>query len=345
MKFASLGSGSKGNSTLVRAGDTLVMIDCGFSLRETRRRLARLQVDPGRLDTILVTHEHADHSSGVAALSRAYQIPVYLTHGTSGTGRCEGSHELRTFNCEESFTIGALSVKAVTGVPIKFIGVGEQLDKLELFHPDRMAQRILGHGDMATLIEKAATALDQEEMERQQQAMLEGKFTLDNFLQAMTQMKKLGPMKSIMKMIPGMGQMAGMLDEMDDLDPDKDVKRIEAMIQSMTLDERQNPDKIDRSRRNRIAGGSGTDPADVHDLLKQFKGMSGVMQNLAGMSKVDQFRAIQGMQQDMMNPSAGFQRKKERSKRGPIHRSDVRDKKKQQRKQAKEQRKKNKKRR
>ena len=113
MQFASLGSGSKGNSTLVRAGDTLVMVDCGFSLRETHRRLARLKVDPGRLDAILVTHEHTDHASGVSALSRAYRIPVYLTHGTSGTGGCDGSYELRPFNCEESFTIGALSVKAV----------------------------------------------------------------------------------------------------------------------------------------------------------------------------------------------------------------------------------------
>jgi signal recognition particle subunit SRP54 len=175
--------------------------------------------------------------------------------------------------------------------------------------------------------------------------MLQGKFTLDDFLRAMDQMKKMGSLKGLMKMIPGMGQMASAMDAMGEMDPDQDVQRVRAMIQSMTLDERQNPDKIDRSRRNRIAGGSGTDPADVHDLLKQFKGMSGVMQNLAGMSKVDQFRAIQGMQKDMMNPGAGFQKKKERSKRGPTDRSELRDRKKQQRRQAKEQRKRNKKRR
>jgi len=113
VQFASLGSGSKGNSTLVRAGGTLIMVDCGFSLRETRRRLTRLAVDPDQIDAILVTHEHSDHCSGVAALSREFRLPVYLTHGTSGTGRCDGSYELRPFNCEESFTIGALSVKAV----------------------------------------------------------------------------------------------------------------------------------------------------------------------------------------------------------------------------------------
>jgi phosphoribosyl 1,2-cyclic phosphodiesterase len=113
VQFASLGSGSKGNSTLVRAGDTLVMIDCGFSLRETIRRMARLQVEPRQLDAILVTHEHSDHSSGVAALSREYHVPVYLTHGTFSTGRCAGSYDQRLFNCEDTLSIGCLSVKAV----------------------------------------------------------------------------------------------------------------------------------------------------------------------------------------------------------------------------------------
>jgi phosphoribosyl 1,2-cyclic phosphodiesterase len=114
MRFASLGSGSKGNATLVEAGDTLVLIDCGFSLRETTRRLAHLGVDPGQLDAILVTHEHSDHCSGVAALSRRHRIPVYLTHGTASSGRCEGSFEQRRFNSEDRFEIGALEVKAVT---------------------------------------------------------------------------------------------------------------------------------------------------------------------------------------------------------------------------------------
>jgi phosphoribosyl 1,2-cyclic phosphodiesterase len=113
MRFASLGSGSKGNATLVQAGDTLVMVDCGFSLRESTKRLARLGVDPGQLDAILVTHEHTDHCSGVAALSRKHSVPVYLTHGTSGSGRCDGCFEMRRFNCEDEFDIGGLQVKAV----------------------------------------------------------------------------------------------------------------------------------------------------------------------------------------------------------------------------------------
>lgn len=113
MQFASLGSGSKGNATLVRAADTLVMIDCGFSVRDTERRMARLGVEPRQLDAILVTHEHSDHCNGVAALSKKFGIPVYLTHGTRRTGRCDGSHELRPFNCEDTLSIGCLSVKAV----------------------------------------------------------------------------------------------------------------------------------------------------------------------------------------------------------------------------------------
>lgn len=237
----------------------------------------------------------------------------------------------------------ALSVKAVTGVPIKFIGVGEQLDRLEPFHPDRMAQRILGHGDVATLLETAQRVLDQDEMARQQQRMMEGKFSLDDFLKAMDQVRKLGPLQSVLKMIPGMGQLAEAMQEFEGTDPDKDMRRMKAMIQSMTRDERENPERIDRSRRNRIAQGSGTDPADVHNLQKQFKEMRGFMQQMSGMSKIDQIRAIRSMQQDMLNP-AGMQKKKERSKRGPTDRHEIRDKKKQQRKQAKEQRKKNKRR-
>ena len=113
MRFASLGSGSKGNATLVAAGDTLVMIDCGFSVREACRRMARLDVSAEQLDAILVTHEHSDHISGVQRLSRRFGIPVYLTHGTAGTGRCDDSHKLHAFNCGEQFDIGELSVTAV----------------------------------------------------------------------------------------------------------------------------------------------------------------------------------------------------------------------------------------
>ena len=168
----------------------------------------------------------------------------------------------------------ALSVKAVTGVPIKFIGVGEQLDRLEEFHPDRMASRILGGGDLATLLEKAQREFDADEMARQQELMRKGKFTLEDFRDQFKQIKQMGPMKQILGMIPGLG---GMLDSNPDVDPEAEINRIEAMINSMTPDERRNPDKIDRGRRNRIASGSGTEPSDVHQLIKQFQGMSGMM--------------------------------------------------------------------
>lgn len=113
MQFASLGSGSKGNSTVVRAADTLVMVDCGFSLRETVRRLHVLGLEPQQLDAILVTHEHTDHSRGVAALSRKFEIPVYLTHGTASTGRCEGGYQEQLFNCGDTFSIGELRIDAI----------------------------------------------------------------------------------------------------------------------------------------------------------------------------------------------------------------------------------------
>ena len=113
MKFSSLGSGSKGNATLVQAGETLIMIDCGFSLRETVRRLARLGVEPEQLQGILVTHEHSDHSSGVSRLSKKYRIPVHLTHGTYGSGRFDDVFEAQCFNCEQTLSIGCIDIKPV----------------------------------------------------------------------------------------------------------------------------------------------------------------------------------------------------------------------------------------
>ena len=113
MKFASLGSGSKGNATLVAAGDTLLLVDCGFSAREAARRCERLGVDPARIDAILVTHEHGDHCSGVSTLSRRFKLPVYLTHGTAGTGRCDDCASYHLFNAGEAFTIGDIDVSSV----------------------------------------------------------------------------------------------------------------------------------------------------------------------------------------------------------------------------------------
>ena len=196
----------------------------------------------------------------------------------------------------------ALSVKAVTGVPIKYIGVGEQLDGLEEFHPDRMASRILGGGDLATLLEKAQREFDADEMFRQQELMRKGQFTLEEFRDQFKQIKKLGSMKQILGMIPGLG---GLLDTNPDVDPEQELKGIEAMINSMTPDERRNPNKIDRSRRNRIAAGSGTEPAEVHHLIKQFQSMARMMQQMANMGLRDRLQAVRGLADaGLMDPNA-----------------------------------------
>ena len=233
----------------------------------------------------------------------------------------------------------ALSVKAVTGVPIKFIGVGEQLDRLEEFHPDRMAGRILGMGDILSLYEKARKEFDEDEMIRQQERMQKGKFTLDDFRNQMRHIKKLGSMRDIMKMIPGMG---ALVDQLGDLNPEDDMRRIEGMIDSMTMQERQNPEIIDRSRRNRIARGSGMQAADINKLLKDFSMMSKMMQGMTNMGLRDRLRMMRGLADGgFMNPEAEIVEKKLRSARGPADKDAARDKKKKQRKEAQKAKKRN----
>ena len=233
----------------------------------------------------------------------------------------------------------AISVKEVTGVPIKFIGVGETLDRLEPFHPDRMAGRILGMGDVVSLFEKAQQEFTEEEVELQQQKMLAGKFTLDDFRNQMKMVRRMGSLGDIMKMIPGMGGLAA---ANPDMDADKDMGRIEAIIGSMTSYERTHADRIDRSRRHRIARGSGTEPADVNRLIKDFQNMAGMMQKMAGMGMMDRMKAMKGMADGgMLNPGSKLMPTKERSKRGPADPKEADEKRKKARKEAKKQRKRN----
>lgn len=174
----------------------------------------------------------------------------------------------------------ALSVKAVTGKPVKFVGMGEKLDALEPFHPDRMASRILGMGDVLTLIEKAQENFDAKKSQELQQKLLKAEFTLEDFLTQMQQMKNMGPLDQIMDMLPGMNKakLKGLqLDE-------KEFVRFQAIIQSMTKDERKNPQKINGSRRKRIAAGSGTRVQDVNRLLKQFEQAQKMMKQISGMT-------------------------------------------------------------
>jgi signal recognition particle subunit SRP54 len=171
----------------------------------------------------------------------------------------------------------AISVREVTGAPVKFAGVGEGLDELEVFHPDRMASRILGMGDVMTLIEKAEANFDEGEAEKAARKLQKGEFTLDDFLGQFQAMKRMGPVKDILAMLPGSGSLLREV-EVDD----RDLRRVEAIIQSMTPEERRSPKIIGGSRKRRIASGSGTRPQDVNRLLKQFVEAQKMMKVLAG---------------------------------------------------------------
>lgn len=171
----------------------------------------------------------------------------------------------------------AISMREVTGVPIKFLGTGEKLNAIEQFHPDRLASRILGMGDMLTLIERAQEEMDQAEAQEAGERLLKGEFTLEDFLKQMQQIKKLGPIGQLLEMIPGMNKMAK---DVDLSGAEGDLKRIEAIIQSMTLKERRNPKIIKASRKRRIAAGSGTSVQEVNMLLRQFRDMQRMMKQM-----------------------------------------------------------------
>ena len=172
----------------------------------------------------------------------------------------------------------ALSVKAVTGKPIKFVGVGEKLSDIEEFHPDRMASRILGSGDVLSLIEKAQAAFDEKDAAYLEEKLRKNSFNLDDFLAQMQQMKKMGPLSQIVKMLPGVNAKA--IDEAN-IDERK-LDRVEAIIKSMTMQEREKPSIIDASRKRRIAAGSGNQVSDVNLLLKQFEQMQKMMKQFSG---------------------------------------------------------------
>ena len=176
----------------------------------------------------------------------------------------------------------ALSIRAVTGVPIKFIGTGEKADALEPFFPDRLAGRILGMGDIRSLMERAQEQVDEKDAKRLQDRMFKGQFDLADFLDQLQKIKKMGPLSQLMEMIPGMGQQ---LRQAKAQISDDDYKQIEAIIFSMTPGERKHPDSINSSRRKRIAKGAGVTVADVNQLLSQFREMRKMMEQLGAMAK------------------------------------------------------------
>ncbi len=185
----------------------------------------------------------------------------------------------------------ALSVKSITGAPIKFIGVGEKLDALEEFHAKRMAGRILGMGDVVSLVEKAQEQVSQEEAEKLQEKLAKGEMTMDDFLGQLKALRRMGPLKHLLGMIPGVGS------AMKDVNVDeKQMDRVEAIINSMTKQERTKPDIIDNSRRRRISAGSGTQQNDVGQLVKQFSTISKLSKSMAGMSARDKVAAVKELQ-------------------------------------------------
>jgi signal recognition particle subunit SRP54 len=196
----------------------------------------------------------------------------------------------------------ALSVRKVTGVPIKFVGKGEKLDKLEPFDPERIVGQMLGMGDIVGLVEAAQGVVDEEEAKRQQEKLAKGKFDLNDFRQQIVQMKKMGSVKELMGKIPGLSQMPVNL---DDIDADGEVQRIQGIIDSMTPAERKNPHLIDIPRRRRIAAGSGVDPSDVSGLVKQFDAMAALVKQMSQMSMLDKIRAMTGLgRAGAFNPGA-----------------------------------------
>ena len=204
----------------------------------------------------------------------------------------------------------ALSVRAVTGKPIKFIGVGEKMDRLEEFHADRMAGRILGMGDVVSLVEKAQANVDAEQAAKMQEKLRKAEFGLDDFLGQIRQMRKMGPLKEILAMVPGMGS------ALKDLPLDEhELDQTEAIINSMTLKERSDPETIDASRRRRIARGSGMEPQDVASLVKSFGQVRDLVKQMKNAGAFGGGKAAAAQQMAQINLFGPQRKKRERSSR------------------------------
>ncbi len=195
---------------------------------------------------------------------------------------------------------GVLSVKKITGVPVKFVGEGEKIEDMDVFHPDRMADRILGMGDIVSLVEKAQEKMDMEAAQKSAEKMLSGKFDLNDMLAQFEQIERMGPLSGIMKMLPGMNQYAGMMDENATQGA---MKHSKAIIQSMTKWERENPEKIRSTMKKRIARGSGTSVNEVNKLLNQHSKMKKMMGTLGGMARSGNLNEekLNGMMDKMQN--------------------------------------------
>lgn len=262
------------------AGHTVVIIDTAGRLNIDEMMMEEIKAIKARvspIETLLV----ADAMTGQEAVRVAtdFNNAVKLTGliMTKVDGDARGG--------------AAISMREVTNVPIKYLGVGEKLDALEVFHPDRLAGRILGMGDVLTLIEKAQSEMDQAETQRAGERLMSGKFDLEDFLKQMQQMKRLGPVSKLLEMIPGMNQaMAGV----DMSNAEQELKRIEAIIYSMTLAERRDPSILKASRKRRVASGSGTSVQEINVLLKQFREMQTMMKQMRGSGRNNMLGRLMG---------------------------------------------------
>ncbi len=248
------------------AGATVVLLDTAGRLQIDDSMMAELEAIKRRTDPAEVLLV-ADAMTGQEAVRIAEGFNTHV--GLTGLILTKVDGDARGG--------AAISMRAVTGVPIKYMGTGEKLDGLELFHPDRLASRILGMGDVLTLIERAEQEFDEREAEELQRKLLKNQFTLEDFLKQLQRLKKMGTIGQLLGMIPGLGRLRQQLD-INDEEAQQQLKKVEAIIYSMTPDERRNPKKLNASRKLRIAAGSGTAVQDVNALLKQFREMQRVMQ-------------------------------------------------------------------
>ena len=278
-------------------GTDVVILDTAGRLSIDEQLMAELSridrtVSPDQVFLVVDAMTGQDAVSSAKAFNEALEIDSVIMTKLDGDARGGA----------------ALSVKSVTGVPIKFMGTGEGVDALEEFHPDRLAGRILGMGDVVSLVEEAQRKFDQDEMQRQEDRLKSGEFTLEDFKKMMLQTRRLGPLGKVIGMIPGMG---GMQDMLAGADLEKDVNRLFGIIDSMTPEEKRNPSRvIDQTRRRRIAAGAGVEPQAVNDLVKQFDGMASMMKGMAGLGMKDRMREVQKMQSAMGDPSGRLGRPK-----------------------------------
>jgi signal recognition particle subunit SRP54 len=249
-----------------RLGQDVVIVDTAGRLqidRELMKELAEVAREAAPHETLLVVDAMTGQEAVNVAQGFKDQVDLTGVVLTKLDGDARGG--------------AAISVREVTGVPIKFAGVGEALEGLEPFHPDRMASRILGMGDVLSLIEKAEQTFDQAEAEKAAAKMQRGRFTLEDFLEQFQSLKRMGPLKDVLAMLPGSGSLLRQVNV-----EDRDLARVEGIIRSMTLEERRDPKVIGGSRKRRIAAGSGTTPTDVNRLLSQFADAQKMMKMLAG---------------------------------------------------------------